>query len=210
MVLSVGAFYEATHHSVMRTQCLHSQSSPLPQDYGCHLVCKACLHPLIISLASFTAVPARWAANRCKGKKQRGLVGSFLIASVWILISAEAESPWPAYWQVAMLCGRWQALLTLHKGLEEKQAPGLNDRVIIEILSKMHPDVMFASTHINNMPAEFLKKSMCVQTWNRIHLRNVNTFSLFSHVCTKLKQLWCESLLRHSAQEHMVSKIDSL
>lgn len=53
----------------------------------------------------------------------------------------------------------------------------------------MQADVMFASTHRKQYASRIFKKSMCVQTWNRTHLRNVNTFFLFNHVCTELKQL---------------------
>lgn len=42
---------------------------------------------------------------------------------------------------------------------------------------------------VNNMPAEFLKKSMCVQTRNRTHLSNANAVFLLNHVCTKLRLL---------------------
>lgn len=53
----------------------------------------------------------------------------------------------------------------------------------------MQADVMFASTHRKQYASRIFKKSMCVQTWNGTHLRNVNTFFLFNHVCTELKQL---------------------
>jgi len=72
-----------------------------------------------------------------------------------------------------VLCGRWQALSTCHKGLAQKRARALNDGVI-EILCEMQADVMVSSTHRKQYASRIFKKSMCVQTWSRPHLKEAN------------------------------------
>lgn len=80
-----------------------------------------------------------------------------------------------------VLCGRWQALSTRHKGLAQKQALVLNDRVI-EILCEMQADVMVSSTHRKQYASRIFKKSLCVQTRSGPHLKNASA------------QLLCNSL----------------
>lgn len=70
-----------------------------------------------------------------------------------------------------MLCGRWQALSTRHKGLAQKQALVLNDGVI-EILCEMQADVMVSSTHRKQYASRIFKKILCVQTRSGPHLKN--------------------------------------